>query len=73
MKSLLLGILLMSEEANTVVGDSDNDSVSYTVTISKEQYDELLERDRWLDALEAAGVDNWQGYDFAHEIFDTFK
>ncbi|MGA5506862.1 hypothetical protein [Streptomyces umbrinus] len=29
---------------------------------------ELEERDEWLSALEAAGVDNWQGIDVAHEI-----
>lgn len=29
---------------------------------------ELEERDSWLSALEAAGVDNWQGIDVAREI-----
>ena len=33
--------------------------------------DKLSERDRFLDALEAAGVDNWEGYDEATEIFDN--
>ena len=28
----------------------------------------LTERELWLDALEAAGVDNWEGYDEALEI-----
>lgn len=32
-------------------------------TISKEEYEELLERDRKLSALEAGGVDNWEWYD----------
>lgn len=40
-----------------------------TVTISQEEYEELLERSMWLDALEAAGVDNWEGYDEAREIY----
>lgn len=36
-----------------------------TVTISREKY-EALERDSdFLAALEGAGVDNWDGYDFA--------
>ncbi|GGQ48580.1 hypothetical protein [Streptomyces asoensis] len=30
---------------------------------------ELEERDAWLSALEAAGLDNWQGVDTAREIF----
>ncbi|PNG19736.1 hypothetical protein [Streptomyces cahuitamycinicus] len=29
---------------------------------------ELEERDAWLSALEAAGVDNWEGYDNAREL-----
>ena len=32
-------------------------------TISQEEYEELLERDRVLSALEAGGVDNWEWYD----------
>jgi hypothetical protein len=31
---------------------------------------ELEERTRWLDALEAAGVDNWEGQGHAVEIFN---
>lgn len=40
------------------------------VTITKEQYDELLEDQRFLRCLEHAGVDNWEGYDFALEYFN---
>lgn len=43
------------------------------VTISKKEYDELKERDKYLSALEAAGVDNWEGNDYALEIFHAFK
>lgn len=35
------------------------------VTIPREEYDSLLTRSRWLDCLEAAGVDNWEGIDEA--------
>lgn len=38
-----------------------------TVTLSREQYDELLEDQALLRALEAAGVDNWSGWDVALE------
>ncbi len=31
-------------------------------TISKEEYEDLLDRDRTLAALEAGGVDNWEWY-----------
>ena len=32
------------------------------VTITKAEYDELMDRDEELTRLEAAGVDNWEGY-----------
>lgn len=41
-----------------------------TITITKEEYDRLDKRSAFLDALDAAGVDNWEGYEFAHEIFE---
>jgi hypothetical protein len=40
-----------------------------TVTISQSEYDELLEDSGFLSALEAAGVDNWDGYDEVRELF----
>lgn len=41
-----------------------------TVTISKQEYDKLKKRDEFLSALEAAGVDNWDGIEYAHEIME---
>lgn len=35
------------------------------VTITKKEYDELVEDSKFLMALEAAGVDNWEGYGVA--------
>lgn len=40
------------------------------VTITQKEYDRLKEREDWLYALEAAGVDNWEGYDYAWEILE---
>lgn len=37
-------------------------------TALQDRVAELEERVRWLDALEAAGVDNWQGVDVAREM-----
>ncbi len=39
-----------------------------TVAISKAVYARLLKRDAWLSCLEGAGVDNWDGYDYAQEL-----
>jgi hypothetical protein len=41
------------------------------VTISKEEYDELLYARKKLYALERSGVDNWQWYDVAMEEMDN--
>jgi hypothetical protein len=40
------------------------------VTITKAEYEKLLKDQDWLACLEAAGVDNWQGYDEAIRIRD---
>jgi len=39
------------------------------ITIGKKKYEHLLESQRWLNALEDAGVDNWNGIDYAKELF----
>jgi hypothetical protein len=43
------------------------------VTIPTDRYEELLERELKLIALESAGVDNWQGYDDAMTILQEMK
>jgi hypothetical protein len=40
------------------------------VTISREEYASLLEDSNFLNCLEACGVDNWQGYDYAREMYN---
>ena len=39
-----------------------------TITISKKEYESLLEDQKLLQALQGAGVDNWSGYDYAIEM-----
>lgn len=41
-----------------------------TVTITKNEYESLLEDAKKLRALEAAGVDNWEGYDIAMDYME---
>lgn len=38
------------------------------VLIDKSEYEELIKDRDWLRCLEAAGVDNWSGFDYAIEI-----
>lgn len=40
------------------------------IEITKKEYIEFLENSRWLRALEAAGVDNWEGYNIAIDYYD---
>lgn len=43
------------------------------VTISKLEYEALLEDKMWLEALEQSGVDNWKGFSYAHELMDEWQ
>lgn len=43
------------------------------ITITVSQYEQLLKDQLWLQCLEEAGVDNWQGYDIAREIFREYN
>ena len=49
------------------------DKKNETVTISKEEYDSLVEDSLFLECLQGAGVDNWEGYDAAIEMMDAQK
>ena len=40
------------------------------ITILKSEYDDLVESQRWLNALENAGVDIWSGISFAYELLE---
>lgn len=52
----------MYEEGMKELGDE-------TITITKEEYEHLVENDKFMDALEIAGVEDWHGYDYALDIF----
>jgi hypothetical protein len=41
-----------------------------TITISKKKYDKLVKQSEWLGYLNAAGVDNWEGYGVAQDYRD---
>lgn len=42
------------------------------VYIPENEYNDLLEDQKILRALMAAGVDNWEGYDFAFEGLESY-
>jgi len=41
------------------------------VTITKKEYDKLLDDSIWLNCLVNAGVDNWHGYPYAMEEYNN--
>jgi hypothetical protein len=42
-----------------------------TITITLEEYQDLQDSSKFLMCLHAAGVDNWDGYDWAMEEFQN--
>lgn len=56
-------------ENQTTAKEGDNG----TVTITRDEYDRLRRDYAWLQCLEAAGVDNWQGIEFAQEMWREDK
>lgn len=44
-----------------------------TVTITESEYDRLFEDSQMLEALDACGVDNWEGYERAQEMVEEWN
>lgn len=42
-----------------------------TVTVSIEEYEELVNDQKFLNCLYSAGVDNWEGFEDAKELLDN--
>lgn len=40
-----------------------------TIQMSQEEYYRMEEQITWLNCLEQAGVDNWEGISYAHDLF----
>lgn len=43
-----------------------------TVTISRTEYESLLDDASWRAAYENAGVDNWSGADYASDLYREY-
>lgn len=43
------------------------------ITITLKEYNKLIENDAFMDALVAAGVDNWDGYDEAKDLLEEWN
>ncbi len=42
------------------------------IAITQKEYTKLTKRDAWLGCLEQAGVDNWEGFSDAQELWKEF-
>ena len=42
------------------------------IEISQEEYDKFIEDSLMLNALREAGVDRWEGYELAQEIYQAW-
>lgn len=40
------------------------------ISVPKKLWENLNKRLAWLNALEDAGVDNWEGISYAYELFE---
>lgn len=40
------------------------------ITLTEKEFAELVEDRLFLNALRSAGVDNWEGYSYALELYD---
>lgn len=45
-------------------------SDDYDLVITVAEYNRLMEVDRFMNALESAGVDNWEGYEIACQLYN---
>jgi len=41
-----------------------------TITISQDEYDQLRRDSEFLECLYSAGVDNWNGYEYAQDMME---
>ena len=61
------------KQANCIganVADMNGDSIRDRLNELATNVEELENRELFLNCLEACGVDNWDGFDFAHELMD---
>lgn len=74
---MIFAIFLEKEEAvelsNYMYGDATDMVAGTGKYLTLEEWEDIQSDLAWLAALEQAGVDNWDGYGLAEEIFDAFN
>lgn len=54
-------------------GENHTETSFQVVNEAREELNKMSDRLIFLDALEAAGVDNWSGYSHAHELMEEWQ
>ena len=63
----------MSNAKTLITLAEANPSISDQLTAAASEIYELYEKVAFLDALAAAGVDNWSGYEDAQDILESWN
>jgi len=58
-------------DCKTIWNRKKEDSMEELITISREEYDELIADQNFLSALMTAGVDNWEGFEQAQDTLEN--
>ena len=66
-------MLLLARSLRLKLGSQWVNNMEETITISKEEYESLLEDQKLLICLQGAGVDNWSGYECALEMMQEME
>jgi len=45
------------------------ENIDGTVTLAKDEYDDLIDDQKFLEALQIAGVNTWENYEHAIDIY----
>jgi len=63
---------LLDESVKKLIEPSDEiiKQLVEVIRADRKEIEKLEERDNWLSILEQAGVDNWQGIDYAYEMLN---
>ena len=62
--------MILNRKRNNMMSDDKMCENTNLISITKKEYDQLIKDQKWLQALESAGVDNWEGIDIAKESFN---
>lgn len=66
----VLDIMLREFKSEPMVEEAVEPLKPKTVELTISEYEQLLSDSQWLSYLEAAGVDNWQGFDEARKMME---